>query len=153
MKLVTLKKRHEFLRVRKGERFHCTTFVMEGKRRAPADGGPARFGLTVTKRLGGAVRRNRIRRRLKAAIAAASDASEAGTDYVVIARVAAVDAAFLEMIDDLGKAFRSIGRRLAERGDQDQKAHVPRGRRRGGGRKKKDATNTAGVNIAPTETR
>lgn len=153
MKLVTLKKRHEFLRVRNGARFHGAAFVLEGRLREPADTAPARFGFTATKRLGGAVQRNRIRRRLKAAITAASGAAAAGADYVIIARAAAAEAPFQEIVDDLGKAFRSIGRRLAERGDQGQKGPGLKGRRRGGGKKKKDATNTASVNKAPTETR
>jgi ribonuclease P protein component len=153
MKLVTLKKRHEFLRIRKGQRFHSATFVLEGKRRVPEDADRARFGFTATKRLGGAVQRNRIRRRLKAAVVAASSAAQAGTDYVVIARAAASEAPFLEMVDDLGKAFRSIERRLSETTDQGNDVRHPKGRRRGSGQRKKDATNTASVNKAPTQTR
>lgn len=153
MKLVTLKKRHEFLRIRNGERFHGAAFVLEGRRRVPADTEPARFGFTATKRLGGAVQRNRIRRRLKAAITACCDVAQPGTDYVVIARGAAGDAPFLEMVDELGKAFQSIERRLARGGSGSGETASRRGRRRGGGKMKKDDSNTASVNKAPTQTR
>ncbi|MBU2533410.1 MAG: ribonuclease P protein component, partial [Alphaproteobacteria bacterium] len=63
MKLATLRKRREFLRVRGGGRWSTSAFVLEGKRRADADVvkvrvSAPRVGFTVTKRLGNAVRRN-----------------------------------------------------------------------------------------------
>ena len=77
MGLVTLKKRPEFLRIRGGTRWSSASFVLETKPRAAPTPGRApdgvgdagvpdpRFGFTVTKQLGNAVVRNRIRRRLK----------------------------------------------------------------------------------------
>lgn len=124
MKLVTLKSRSEFLRVRGGARFQCAAFVLEAKQRPDAGRdtpGPAkaapRFGFTVTKRLGGAVTRNRIRRRLKAAVVltAAAGALD-GTDYVVIARAAAFDMAFGDLVEHFRKAFEVAGRRLGSGG-------------------------------------
>src|SRR5689334_21054234 len=71
-RLATLKRRPEFQRVRTGARWATPAFVLEGKRReapapALAPAGAARFGFTVSKQVGGAVERNRIKRRLKAA--------------------------------------------------------------------------------------
>ena len=78
-----------------------------------------RFGFTVTKALGGAVVRNRIRRRLKAAVVATSGPlAQAGHDYVVVARAAAADRPFDELKKDLEQAF--------------QRVHHPAGRRRDG---------------------
>ena len=60
-----------------------------------------RFGLTVTKQLGGAVERNRIRRRLKPALALTSGThARLGFDYVVIARAPAGTKVFAELVED-----------------------------------------------------
>src|SRR5262245_48769868 len=81
-RLVTLRHRSEFLRVRTGARWAMPAFVLEGKRRGdtpvapppalhqdtPAPSETARFGFTVSKQVGSAVERNRIKRRLKAAV-------------------------------------------------------------------------------------
>ena len=110
MALVTLKKRAEFLRLRGGARCASPGFVLETKPRpdaAPAGG--ARFGFTVTKALGGAVDRNRIRRRLKAAVVeVAPGNAHAGHDYVLIARGAALRRAFAELKKDLERAFQRV---------------------------------------------
>jgi ribonuclease P protein component len=120
MPLETLKKRTEFLRVRGGRRVATSCFVLEGKMRRPAAAsnphgaspdrieGP-RFGFTVTKKLGGAVIRNRIRRRLKAAIeAAAVPLADPDFDYVVLARHAALDQPFATLVADIKRAMKKI---------------------------------------------
>jgi len=107
----TLKKRAEFLRLRGGARFATPSFVLETRPREPASDGEqgARFGFTVTKKLGGAVMRNRIRRRLKAAVSAvAPRLAHAGHDYVVVARPAAYDRAFAEIKKDLERALQRV---------------------------------------------
>jgi ribonuclease P protein component len=87
--------------------------LIEGRKRrvkseaAPTHevGGP-RFGFTVTKKLGNAVTRNRIRRRLKAAISElAPEQAQPGFDYVVVARSAAFDRPYTDIIADLKRAF------------------------------------------------
>jgi ribonuclease P protein component len=84
---------------------------MEGRRRK-ADAlseAPARFGFTVTKKLGNAVRRNRIRRRLKSAIAAAAAGlAQSGFDYVVVARAAAFDRPYSDLITDVSRALTAL---------------------------------------------
>lgn len=112
MALVTLKTRSEFLRIRGGGRWQGAAFVLETKPRdpqlSPEIKGP-RFGLTVTKSLGSAVVRNRIKRRLKAAIAEiAPDCANATNDYVVIARPAALEKPYDEIKKDLEQAFRRV---------------------------------------------
>src|SRR5690606_36649590 len=69
-RLVTLKRRPEFLGVRSGARWATPAFVLEAKRRRYAlpTGDVPRFAFTVSKRIGSAVERNRIKRRLKAAV-------------------------------------------------------------------------------------
>ena len=96
MAIATLKRRSEFLRLRGGRRWSSTAFVIEMRAREgasePAANAPtpARFGFTATKKLGNAVTRNRIRRRLKEAVrSVAPGRAKDGCDYVVIAREAA----------------------------------------------------------------
>jgi ribonuclease P protein component len=113
-RLLTLKRRSEFLRVRKGARAAAPAFVLEAKVRpstesAAVDG--ARFGFTITRQVGKAVERNRIRRRLKAAIVGAAAArARRDFDYVVIARRPALTLPFNALVADLINALERIHR-------------------------------------------
>jgi ribonuclease P protein component len=97
--LTTLKARAEFLAVRGGRRQSTPAFLIEMRERTTAVvrgsvSGP-RFGFTITKKIGNAVTRNRIRRRLKAAFVAETAAADLGAcDFVVVARQAALDRRF-----------------------------------------------------------
>lgn len=107
----TLKKRAEFLAVRGGARWSTTSATLECRKRTGAGCTltAPRFGFTVTKKLGGAVRRNRIRRRLKAAVAEiASGLARDGHDYVLFARAAAFDRPFAALKKDLEEAFHRV---------------------------------------------
>jgi ribonuclease P protein component len=109
--LVTLKKRADFLRLRGGARCPTAAFVLETKPRAAGPGpkAGARFGFTATKAIGGAVDRNRIRRRLRALVAAlAPDMAREDHDYVLIARPAALDRPFTDLKKDLERAFQRV---------------------------------------------
>jgi ribonuclease P protein component len=109
-RLTTLKRRPEFLRVRGGARWATRTFVLEGKRRGVAAAGDtARFGFTVSKQVGGAVERNRIRRRLKAAVRGIlPDHARPDFDYVIVARRPALDVAFSVLVSDLVDALKRV---------------------------------------------
>lgn len=138
MRLITLKHRSEFLRIRGGVRAESSAFLIEAKARpaesAPVENGtgPAdsvRFGFTVTKKLGGAVDRNRIRRRLKEALRALDVPGRlAKFDCVIVARKSALDRPFAVLKDDLTKALAKIERDVS-RGDQSREG---RGSRRTG---------------------
>lgn len=72
---------------------------------------PARFGFTVTKKIGNAVVRNRIRRRLKEAVRLhGALAARPGTDYVLVGRRAALDQPFDELVADVVGAIKSASR-------------------------------------------
>jgi ribonuclease P protein component len=108
--LPRLKKRAEFVNAGKGKRFHAASFSLQAVRR-PADAAHAqpRFGITVTKKLGGSVVRNRIRRRLKEALRVLPGLSpRPGYDYVIVARQAALDQAFPALQEELARAFVEI---------------------------------------------
>src|SRR5262245_32392396 len=112
-RVTTLKRRSEYLRVRKGSRCATAAFVLEAKARdesTRAAYGP-RFGFTVTRQIGKAVERNRIRRRLKAAVRGISaDHAREDFDYVLIARKPALTSAFAAIVADLVKALERVHR-------------------------------------------
>jgi len=114
-RVTTLKKRAEYLRVRKGARCATPAFVLEGKARSGEDrvlmAGEPRFGFTITRQVGKAVERNRIRRRLKAAIRDVGPGHAKGDfDYVLIARRPALTSQFAALVNELTKAFARVHR-------------------------------------------
>ena len=83
------------------------------------DANGLRFGLTVTKKVGHATERNRIRRRLRQAFRhAAVDHGGRNADVVVIGRRPALAAAFPLLVGDLQRALAIVTRpRPAKAGD------------------------------------
>jgi ribonuclease P protein component len=63
----------------------------------PNHRGHDRYGISTGRRLGGAVTRNRVRRRLREILRAEADASERGWDVLVVARPASASASFSEL--------------------------------------------------------
>jgi ribonuclease P protein component len=114
-RLCTLKRRTEFLNARQGARFATPLFVLEARQRNGVGdktraAGP-RFGFTVSKQVGTAVERNRIKRRLKAAVRdVVRDQSRGDFDYVVIARRAALDASFADLVSNLVAGLARVHR-------------------------------------------
>ena len=79
--------------------------------KARFDDHPAKIGITVTRKVGGAVLRNRIKRRLKAAIAAHEGLGfRRGYDYVLIARPQAANAPFDALTNALKTALKKVHR-------------------------------------------
>lgn len=112
-RIATLKRRPEFQRIRNGSRFATPGFVLEAKRRTDESNSVgtegARFGFTVSKKVGNAVERNRIKRRLKAAVRdVVRDHSCSDFDYVLIARRVALDAGYAGLVADLVKALGRV---------------------------------------------
>ena len=108
-----LRRRAEFQRVARGRRKAFEAFTLQAARREEADKGPMgpRVGFTVTRKIGNAVVRNRIRRRLKEALRAVRPLeAEADHDYVLIARREALARSFAALVEDLRRAFRAVQR-------------------------------------------
>jgi ribonuclease P protein component len=108
-----LRRRAEFQRVSRGLRRTADAFTLQAARREGRGEGPhgARVGITVTRKIGNAVVRNRIRRRLKGALRAARPLeAEADHDYVLVARREALGRSFAALVEDLREAFRAIQR-------------------------------------------
>ncbi len=109
--IVWLKKRKDFVRTQRGRAWRTAPFVLTMRARdAEADApNQARFGCTVTKRIGNAVTRNRVKRRFREAIKiAAPPHAKAGHDYVLIARSHALDHGFAELTETLSSALVRI---------------------------------------------
>jgi ribonuclease P protein component len=111
-KVQRLKRREDFLRAAKGDRFHARAFTLQATVLAEtAEPALARFGITVTKRIGGAVERNRIKRRLREALRACLDLpASPGRDYVIVAKAEALTTDFQTLRADLANAVRRIRR-------------------------------------------
>ena len=70
------------------------------------DGATTRIGLSTPRSLGGAVQRNRVRRRLRALISERYGELGRGWDLLVIARPAAAQATYTELRDALTNVLR-----------------------------------------------
>lgn len=104
-----LTRRPEFLKVAaRGRKSVTPGLILQACRRA-ADADPARVGFTATRRVGGAVQRNRARRRLRAAVATVMPHhARQGHDYVVIARTETLRRPFGALVQDLETALRRL---------------------------------------------
>lgn len=100
-------KRADFLAAAKAARANAAPFTLQARDRK--DNAGCRLGLTVTKKNGNAVERNRIRRRLRAAARAVlPQAGKDGFDYVVVARRAALTADFNTLTGGLESTIKQV---------------------------------------------
>ncbi len=121
-KLISISKRADFLAANHGIRVARPGFVLLVNPRSREDGSQ-RFGVTVTKKIGNAVVRNRMKRRFRALLRELlPEQGLAGADHVLIGRENGVERDFASMRAELVQA---LGRAAAGKGDPP---------RRGGGR-------------------
>lgn len=102
-----LKRRSDFRAAAGGIRASGRAFVLQARQRAEDDA--IRVGFTVSRQVGNAVERNRVRRRLREIVrlTAAVEAGHlrSGHDYVLIGRRAALAAPFGDMMQELDRAL------------------------------------------------
>jgi ribonuclease P protein component len=107
----SLKRRAAFKAVAAGRRIARSGFVLQAlTRQAEGDNMQPRFGFTVTRKVGNAVVRNRIRRRLREAVKRAAGHAAKATDYVIVARHAALTLQFERLVTDLSSGFELLAR-------------------------------------------
>jgi ribonuclease P protein component len=105
-----MRQRRDFLAANKARRIVTPGFILLVNRRGGDD--PAmRVGFTVTKKLGNAVVRNRMKRRLRALARAALPAQGiAGADHVLIGREAGIGRDFALLASELAAALAKAAR-------------------------------------------
>jgi ribonuclease P protein component len=111
--VATIAKRADFLAANRGLRQPMPGFVLLVRDRK--DGDPARrIGITVTKKIGGAVVRNRMKRRFRAlARELLPQAGLPGADHVLIGRAGGVERDFALLRAELEQALRKAARKLS----------------------------------------
>jgi len=108
----TLKKNHEFKRLyNKGKSFASPIVVVYCRKNGGAEN---RLGITVSTKVGGAVVRNRVRRRFKEIYRLNESRLKSGFDIVIVARVRSRFAGYRE----LEAAVLSLFKKLKLMGDQ-----------------------------------
>jgi ribonuclease P protein component len=131
MAVQRLKHRREFLAAARGASRAAPTVVVQMRKRG--DKGPPRVGFTVTRKLGGAVERNRIRRRLKEAVRLVLPGRmRPGRDYVFIGRPEAAVRPFGLLQQDLMDALLRVEEAPIKSGGGPRKADRPGGRAKTG---------------------
>ena len=99
----TLTRRADFLAANKGLRNARTGFVLLTR---PNEGEGVRYGITVTKKIGNAVVRNRMKRRFRELLRAAlPHQGLEDHDHVLIGRAGGVERDFATMAEELDKAL------------------------------------------------
>ena len=107
--MLRLKQRTDFLAAANGAKVATAAFVLQGRDRN--DAGPARIGFTVTRKIGNAVERNRLRRRLRDIVRRTpADELRPGHDYVLIGRRPALNRPFERMAQDFTDALLRLQR-------------------------------------------
>jgi ribonuclease P protein component len=103
-----IKKRSDFLAANRGKRYATPGFVLLMFDRRDDD--PAiRLGITITKKVGNAVVRNRMRRRFRAlAMEMLAETGKAGADHILIGRDGGIERDFAALRADMAKALGKL---------------------------------------------
>lgn len=111
-----IRKRPDFVLANRGKRFVTPGFVLLVHKRRDghiAEADSIRYGITVTKKVGNAVMRNRMKRRFRALIAdTLPDHGIAGADHILIGRKRAKEPAFDLMRADLEKGLKHLAKKF-----------------------------------------
>jgi ribonuclease P protein component len=106
----------EFERVyRKGSAYRGKLFSVHV---LPNTMGKPRLGLSVSKKVGTAVNRNKVRRRLKEVFRCSAGELPSDTDIVISARPAAAEASFEELNEEFLRSLRKLNKGAADLRDE-----------------------------------
>jgi len=112
-KAARLLKHSDFDRVYKQGRRHFSAHMTVFYLRQP-EGSP-RIGFTVGRVLGGAVQRNRIKRRLRAAVRGQRFMLKAAVDVVINPKKSVLTIAYPIVVEEVRRAFETIAKKLVEK--------------------------------------
>jgi ribonuclease P protein component len=102
-----LRQRADFLAAATGAKAPAAAFVLQARKRD--DDGPVRVGFTVSRKVGTAVERNRVRRRLREVVRRAGErVMRPGYDYVLVGRRPALAVAFDRLMEDFDDALHRL---------------------------------------------
>ena len=109
-KIDNLKKRSSYKAVAAhGVRYVSTAFILQVGKKMKDTPDMIRFGFTTSRKVGGAVERNRVRRQLKElARQVIAPHIERGRDYVLVGRRRALKTPFQAMVLEAQKAMRKL---------------------------------------------
>lgn len=113
-----LRRRADYLGVQeRGRRFPGTHYLVLVRRRSPETGPAnqpappcARIGITVSRKIGNAVQRNRVKRWVKESYRRLQAKAPPAVDLVVIARPSAKDCGFLATFGEIDSLLRKLSR-------------------------------------------
>ena len=106
-----LRQRADFLAAASGPRVTTPGFIVQGRQRE--DAGPCRVGFTVSKKVGSAVERNRVRRRLRELVRRnGAPLMQPRCDYVLVGRRVALSRDFHAMGAELEGALKRLDTQL-----------------------------------------
>ena len=113
MKLVTLKKRRDFILSNKhSQKTFSKNFILQEYCKSDISDQDLRFGFTATKRIGNAVKRNRAKRRMRALISSLLKEDnilfKEKYCYVLIAKQSILKASFFEMHNQLKECLSRL---------------------------------------------
>lgn len=114
MHIVSLRQKSDFLRLKESKKkFFVSSAVIIVANTLEIPGNDfsdsIRVGFIVTKKIGGAVQRNRARRRLKAAFREACSLNSVfGLDIIFIARSGALSVKFSEMVESIAQLLHKL---------------------------------------------
>ena len=116
--LPTLKSRKEFRTLaHKGDKWVAESFILQGMPLVTIEGDPhlSKIGYTVSRKVGIAVVRNRVKRQLREAVRQIFAIQEYPPfAYVLVARSAIKDKTFQDIVGELTWALKHLHRRASE---------------------------------------
>lgn len=103
-----VRKRTDYLAIQAGRRLSGQHYMLFA-RRADQPARPARFGVTVSKKVGGAVLRNKVKRWIRESCRRMQRDLPVGMDLVIVARPSAARAGYEPTTLELANLARRLG--------------------------------------------